>query len=358
MKINFISIIILLNSLFCITKCNELGSGATCVKLDSSDEFVNLNSNTFMTNYFAHLNHYTSNISGSCVFNSLNLILDYYDSFWDDNIIPEKYDLPVTDSYNSLGYIESAASTYQKFDETKHETANIFYNWLDDNNFVKKLIDIAVDNNIIKDPRTEYRLKMDYLMLVNLTHVYLDKYTSSTCTFNEIGYDIYQRYNMYEFDDKLTNNEYLRQETIKLIQNNIPVILMVSHDHYAGHAVVAYDYDPFNDIIYCHYGRNGENHVNANKEYEYIRSMYAISPKYWNTHFHSNNYKDNRDIEYCSCKLLTHEHNFIGKSFKHSHDVKCFCGVHHIGNHFVNSNNVCVFCKRYVDEDDEYAGNE
>ena len=337
---------------------NDESFGATYTNSQNVEEFNGYNSGNFMVDYFANLNHFTSNISGSCVYNAFNILLDYYDTFWDDDIIPEEYDLNVKNDYDLLGFGESPSSTYQKFYDYTEETPNIFYRMLENNNFVKKLLDIAIDNEIIKHPDSHEPISLTFEQTLNLVHLYFDRYTKSKCSFNEITYFVGKRNNMKELDENLTNDQFLRNETIHLLQHNVPVMLLLGNDTGPCDAVIAYDYDASSNKVYCHFGYENKTHYDYGKDYVYIRGLYAISPLDRNSHVHSNNYVDMNNNQYCSCKLNVHNHCFEYKNFKDGHIAKCFCGLAHIGNLFVNANNVCVFCNRYVKDEDEYAGKE
>ena len=49
--------------------------------------------NNFSTKYFYNLNNYCGNNSkGSCGYVALSMILSFYDTYWDDRVIPENYD--------------------------------------------------------------------------------------------------------------------------------------------------------------------------------------------------------------------------------------------------------------------------
>ena len=357
----FLYILLLINifSLFSIRCVEEEKCAASCLNVQDTQVYDGYEGNNYMVKYFYNLHNFTTNIAGSCAFNAFNMIFDYYDSFWDDDLIPEKYDYNEQNPYDELGYKNSPGSTFQKFYGIVEETPYIFYyHYLNDNNFIKYLIDIALDNGIIKDLKTGGKLGLSYKQMVSFIHLYLEKYNSSNCSFYEVGYDVYRRENMYELDERLTNSQYLEKETIKLVKKGIPVILMLGNDIGAGHAVVAYDYDALNNKIYCHFGYDHKMHFWHKEDYAYIRSMYAIAPISSASHKHSNNYLDFNGKSYCSCQLLTHEHNFEGKSFKNFHDVHCFCGFHHHGNHFVNDKNVCIYCKMYLDDDSEYGAKD
>ena len=53
----------------------------------------NYSSQLNMVNYFSNLNTFSpSNKGGSCGFVSLAQVLSYYDTFYNDSIIPEQYD--------------------------------------------------------------------------------------------------------------------------------------------------------------------------------------------------------------------------------------------------------------------------
>ena len=352
LKIIVIFLLGLLPNLIEKIKTDDYLYGARCEQVTQSLLMEGYQNDKFIVDYFYNLNNFTNNASNNCGYIAINLLLDYFDSFWDDDIIPEKYDYNSNGDFDKLGTTESPSSTFQK--NMKYDYPFAYHMQLDDTNFMKYLIDIAIENKIIDNIYHTDSLKMNYKQLVDFMHYYLKSYTSSECVFNEIKYNIDNRFSLKEYDENMTNDEFFREQTKNLIKKGIPVILLVTEGIYGGHAVVAYDYSEENDIIYCHFGYDGKTHVDYRSRYPYIRSMYAISPQDLHSHKHCDNYIDLLGEKYCSCKLLNHNHDFGYVSFPKNHKAHCYCGFNHLGSHILNVYNVCIYCNRYVKDEDEY----
>ncbi len=53
--------------------------------------------------YFSHLyENYGWNAKGSCTYIAFDMLLSFYDTYWDDTFIPENYDMPSTLEKNQL----------------------------------------------------------------------------------------------------------------------------------------------------------------------------------------------------------------------------------------------------------------
>ena len=73
-----------------ITPTEETQNPSTTV----ADRYINvLNYDTFAESYFEHLKeNFGINHHGSCGYVALGMLLSYYDTYWNDSIIPEQYD--------------------------------------------------------------------------------------------------------------------------------------------------------------------------------------------------------------------------------------------------------------------------
>ena len=67
----------------------------------SADTAVSTGYENYAQSYFRHLtNNYPVNHYGSCSYVAISMLLSYYDTFYDDNIIPEQYDVSSENAAN------------------------------------------------------------------------------------------------------------------------------------------------------------------------------------------------------------------------------------------------------------------
>lgn len=224
----------------------------------------------FSTRYFMNLtNNYGDNPKGSCGYVATAMLLSFWDTYWDDNVIEESYDktttLPgqkITESTESPGITKEPENISYVSDEAYHE--NIFK--YKDTYFQFLLITIG-DSLYGTAP---HGYGMVYNKYIELYNYYI--------------YD-YKGYSQNEVEIIATDTD-VRNQTIKLIKQGIPVKLGIGN-----HAVVAYDYDESTDNIYCHFGWG------ANTTHVTIESMgnnygyhNLVAFNFKNKHIHSNNY--------------------------------------------------------------------
>ena len=95
--------------------------------------------NNFSTKQFYNLNNYYKNNSkGSCGYVALSMILSFYDTYWDDRVIPENYDqnanFQTGTSFESPGIrIESTDFTntaIEYYDKVQNDSNLYFHSYL------------------------------------------------------------------------------------------------------------------------------------------------------------------------------------------------------------------------------------
>lgn len=137
-----------------------------------------------------------------------------------------------------------------------------------------------------------------------------------------------------------TNADYLRYKVIEYLKSGIPVYITATYKHDRSsveddraHAVVAYDYDEENDIIYVHSGWKGRgdcyfNLDDLSTEEVSIRSYMVL--EHTGEHVHSNNYYfDDTPNGACSCQLPNHQHKHTYLSISpEEHRQTCWCGAY------------------------------
>lgn len=234
--------------------------------------------------YFSKLtNNYGWNTKDSCGYIAMGMLLSFWDTYWDDNIIEEKYEVAVKlddehvqSAVESPGIKREPDAIAMVSDSEYH--ANVLNSNYQNEYFQFKLMsfgNISVGN---------------YLMWHN---DYID-------VLNDYIYD-YRGYDESEVEIFGTTNN-VRDTAILFIKLGIPVKLGIE-----GHAVVAYDYNEKKDQIYCHFGWGSDlTHVTIESQgYTEYKNLIAI--RFKNQHKHSNNYYYNTkgyDESLCSCSSV------------------------------------------------------
>lgn len=244
--------------------------------------------NNYQTYYFNKLgNNIGKNSEGSCGFVATGMLLSFWDTYWDDGIIPENYDATthLDEGYIDLfaeapGVIQETsdlafASNINEYDQNIHEYADTYFHF--------KLIDMF-DTNIQSRNPGEYG--MGYQDYVNLFNYYAYGFLGYSKSRVEI----------------ISSTADVRDKTIELIEDGIPVKLGIGN-----HAVVAYDYDVETDNIYCNFGW-GPNSTHVTIEqmgYTDYTNLVAFNFKDDHHSHHSDNYTYIDEFGYnktlCSC---------------------------------------------------------
>ena len=198
--------------------------------------------NDFRKAYFDNLtNNFGYNTSGSCGYVAIGMVLSYYDTIWNDEIIPEKYDVPCYS--DDTDFLSKRNSPGIKGNSHGGE-----------NDFEEMLISKAPTTNLSK-PNTWH---IDRRLILNY---YLQE---------EVGLSSnqYELLESYEGEVVVESNTggiksptpIPRQNAIEWVKQGYPVIIsMGKYD--GGHVVVAYEYDEENDKLYAHWGHSGSTHV-------------------------------------------------------------------------------------------------
>ena len=71
--------------------------------------------NKFETMYFSYLRtNFGRNTKGSCTYVALAQLLSFYDTYWDDSLIDENYDVPVLLEDDSISLKAESPGIYQE----------------------------------------------------------------------------------------------------------------------------------------------------------------------------------------------------------------------------------------------------
>ena len=255
----------------------------------------------FQTYYFSNLdNNIGDNTKGSCGFIAIGMIISFYDTYRDDNIIPEIYDNSVElysesilQSTHSPGIVKEPKNIANSNQQTYY--SNIHINA--DNYFHFKLMDLF-KNNFSDFPYDSDKQTYSYGLGYNDYYDLFDFYFSNYLELSNNDFIIHK------------TTESVKSKAIKLVKRGIPVRLSIRDKEkiHENHCVVAYDYDQASDSLFCNFGwGSNSTHVTIEQmEYEGYASLTAIELK--NNHKHSNNYyfqgENEEKVLKCACSTL------------------------------------------------------
>lgn len=296
----------------------------------------------YLSYYFKNLtNNFGNNIKGSCTYVAFAMLLSYYDTYWDDSIIPENYDMVTMLSSNELGLNVESPGIY-----TENES----------------IMPIGISTEDYYQAVERYSNSHLHLKLIQMgkekfgQYEFDDPYTPCGLTYYELLdladcylYD-YMGFNTSKISHTSTRNN-VRQFVINNIQNGKPVLVRMKSTTITGigHAFILYDYDEVNDELYGHLGWKsstyGYEHIKLSTTlYDYF--LDAMVFNITTPHSCSNNYKYSEGYNhletYCPCKHGIHDghnHNYANYEWVNNtmHNAECHCGTKTIQGHVVSS---------------------
>ena len=249
--------------------------------------------------YFKNLvNNFPVNSHDSCNYTAIAMLLSFYDTYWNDYIIPEQYEVNTnlstsTHVHNiySPGLVYESEDISNLSDSTYSSYIMSEYN----NDFQALLIKIARDYGIV----TNSSLGLDFNQVRNLLDCYLN--VTNICPTNMFN---------------IVTNSQAGYSPIGFIQTFVrmgyPVLLRLGGGSTNGHTVIAHDYDSSTGEIYVHTGwkryEMALSHIPLSELFytEYYDAI-AIVPS--SSHSHSNNYYVN-NTTYCPCQFMYSFNNF------------------------------------------------
>ena len=369
MKKVFVEIIACLLFVFTLCSINNINVNGFSVKKDSNIEQTVLSINkgidydkqyeSFLQAYYENLTYnFGMNYKGSCGYVALGMMLSYYDTFLNDDIIPEEYDVisvgSTTDIYSRL---DSPGIMKDVITDPNNPQNGFYGRDLTPEEYLEEVIEMSGQSLHSKLIYIGYLLGLydmdasenEYYCGTYVTDIMdvLDYYFINVTNFNEIKYEIE--------DCSVSSSEEVRNYTIQKIQEGYPVYLSIGNEN-SNHAVIAYDYDEDTDSIYCHMGHNGTStHVTPESEDYYIYNI-AFVIEWELPHEHSNNYcvisNENNSISYyCyddpNLSILSHT-CFYNYSYEmnslNNHKAKCICGNFILQSHLL-VDGICNKCE-------------
>ena len=338
----------------------------------------------FVYDYFVNLiENLPTNNAGNCGYTALTMLLCYYDTYWNRDIIPYQYNnrdqtqlksIKDTD-FSSPGVQDFAAKLdfrgqymeepdenskdeyVQEYDEYLRKA---YSRYLDEmlmhtpDNFISELYDLALDRNNtwgtkIWDFARERKPGLDLDRACTLAERYFSKYGLSGKA--ELVSKWYQDYTSVP---PKFQREYLREDIIMRIQAGQPVIVQgklsvdsqkedpnAQNNAGAGHCVVAYAYDKGSDQIIGHMGwkHTGTTKVSLDQAFQSLDSFAYLDVKEW-LEFTPKNYRFRVNGDLMACDLASHVHAdgdhraIIDYGDPDYHALQCICGDVEYEEHF------------------------
>lgn len=303
------------------------------------------------------------NAQSSCAYVSLIQYLSYYDTFYDDSLIPEDYD-----SFDHASSIEEAALTSPGVCREEYPLG-LQYHYNENNEVIIDNYGTDLYNFVIKEK--DHNLEAYYTYIYN-SYLDLDPlyYIDSNAMWEyhvilERAKGLKEKNLTFEYEDYLYKyDNYWNEDCVNFfdsyvkdtLDKHVPIILHIAEKGSLAnyHSVVAYYYDE--EGIHCNYGRGKETTDMVIPDDYYILQAGTIDFSNSKMLPHSTNYKVNFD-NYCGCGKL-HEHT-IKCQFLDSvkHEYACICGFKHTSLHFVsegvkpvNGLYVCEGCNKETED--------
>lgn len=287
---------------------------------------------TFMEAYYEGLTtNYANNLQGSCGIVALTMLLSYFDTYLNDNIIPEQYDAISYGDYKNMISRNDSPGTID--DNINESTAEDYYNRVLENkehSLHSKLIYISKENFNYYNSHVGHSW---CALTIPETIDVLQHFLITECQLRPMQYGIVYKGENYTSDE-------IKQYIIYEIKKGYPVVVGVKNSSYS-HVCIAYAYDESADEILFHKGWNGYSTrmTLSAMGYDTFFSAFTFFPHL--DHVHSDNYAVARDRTaatkvydyYCSCsdEIVTYKHDSC--DFTDSYEITsgghvgyCICG--------------------------------
>lgn len=288
--------------------------------------------NSNIKTYFQNLYDYSPvNSAGSCGYVSLIQYMSFYDTFFNDNIIPDIYDRHYTGAVNQAAAKSKSPGVLRQNYPSDGIALRQFVEDNASSDFQARCMQIYNGNANSYD----YRVGMyDYETIFD------GLYGANTVSFNYVWSAM--------FSESLTDPAAISgmEQYIKAnIDQGKPVIIHIAtNDNYAGnHSVVAYYYD--NAGIHCNFGwgPNDTDRLLSNY-YVYMAGVADFSNIAGS---HSNNYQVGFQY-YCGCGEHYHNNFTYSPVNGYQHRAQCSCGYskleYHIFEQGISGRTLCRRC--------------
>ena len=313
--------------------------------------------NNYASYYFYNLDrNFGNNLVGSCGYVALAMLLSYYDTYWDDNIIDDRYDENEYLINDSLSDTIKSPGIGKDFPNTTEVNVASYYTFLEShvnglNNLFHPYLIVFAENSLNYYEKNSY----DYpcLMYYSEFSTLLNEYLQNNRYYSTTNFAIEQS----------RSNDLVDSFVIPRVKQGIPVVLYIGSLK-GNHYVIAYDYNESLDELYCHFGwhetlEDGKicyfNHLRLSST-DYNSYLGAFALNFNTTHNCSNNYLDSTsDDTYCPCYFNihpSHTHSYVSYTNfnKLKHSGLCYCGTSVFLPHIVrDGGSTCILCGGMVE---------
>lgn len=210
----------------------------------------------YMTEYFSNLtSHFGYNDYGTCAHVAIEMMLTYYDTYWDDNIVPTNFEQSITFDYEENNDGEPVISLGQTSPGslTESSQSNVYDDWRP---YYEDLVVPNSQNSLhyflltLDEPNSLLGDLFGYPWISSCEDW---AYTCRKYLFTERGYsqsDFTIDQNVDEYGFSLPPEQFI----INHLKQGIPCFAIIDDGLFNQHTLVAYDYDEATDTIYFHSG--------------------------------------------------------------------------------------------------------
>ena len=282
-------------------------------------------------NYFYNLNHnFPENISGTCGYIGISMLLSYFDAYYNDDIINDIYTVSSISDNANIYQLESPGIN------------GLFHNHL------LSIGDSAGFNNSIYPQQqgvvlNNYLVEVSMINYLNIVSVQTD-FDYEVTEFGEI---------MFNSESRNQSEEHIEQ-IVEYIDMGIPVLTsffgFVPNSYVIemmGHAAIAYDYivkDNGEYELFYHMGYDQMTRCKMTSEH-IVTGYVVMSPYSYINHKCSGSYVINNN-EVCPCSFVNHQHNYIRYLSNNNltHKKICYCGYQINEAHVMKSKPTYSYC--------------
>ena len=262
--------------------------GGECLECGEDPEYLSY-TNFNRISYFKYLYNYSpkNTATGTCGYVSLIQLMTYYDTFYNDYIVPSSYDDgPVNNTSLSQANSNSPGVVREDYNSSVYSSYYSFCNSTQNYNLQSKLSVVYNTLNGTNDSSNfvDSIGGWDYQTLLNSFYG-----NSSTVSVTTID-NSYSTYTVNQMKGYIKN----------YIDAGKPVVVHIkSSMGFYRHSVVAYDYS--GDTIYANFGYDSSTTHQNLLSGSYSGIYYIAALDYGNIdHYHSDNYVINYEY-YCGC---------------------------------------------------------
>lgn len=321
---------------------------------------------SFLEAYYDNLTYnFGVNYKNSCGYIALGMLLSYYDTYLNDDIIPEQYDISSVGVGTDMIERRNSPGIFRDIIENQYDSSDTLLNGLSATDYysiIQSMSNFSLHAKLITIGASEGYYNFDNDLAPALTSLasiidIVSIFLNDISQVSDDDYDI-----LYAFTgmtNGFTSND-LRNATISMIQAGHPVLLGVGVPNQKdGHAVIAYDYDSENDIVYCHFGFGAnETHIPLDLSgfTEYRTAMvidfnvddnpgcnYGVTTI-------ANNIPSTEYYSYDDCRIFTYadthsyDYDYINYN-AYKHVAYCECGEYVLEDHLhLAPSYDCVLC--------------